>query len=124
MTSTTFSQKLPGEHAGFRYSRYGNPTRNSLEKCLAALDDAKYALAFNAGVSALTAIMGLFESGDNIISSKKFFAGDFIIWDSYAKFGIETKYIDFDDLKSLEDALDDRTKMVWIESRKCQPAYN
>ncbi|XP_070495282.1 cystathionine gamma-lyase-like [Chironomus tepperi] len=116
VTSTTFVQKTPGEHTGFRYSRYGNPSRTSLDACLAALDDAKYAIAFTAGVSSLTAIMATFESGDNLISSKKFFAGDFIIWDTFKKLGVETKYIDFSDLGNLTEALDEKTRMVWIES--------
>lgn len=87
-----------------------------MDACLAALDDAKYAIAFSAGVSALTAIMATFESGDNLISSKKFFAGDFIIWDTFKKFGVETKYIEFEDLNNLTEALNEKTRMVWIES--------
>ncbi|XP_063481391.1 cystathionine gamma-lyase isoform X3 [Symphalangus syndactylus] len=40
--STTFKQGAPGQHSGFEYSRSGNPTRNCLEKAVAALDGAKY----------------------------------------------------------------------------------
>jgi cystathionine gamma-lyase len=116
VTASTYSQMGPGEHHGYQYSTYKNPTRNSLEQCLASLDNAKYAIAFCAGGSALTSIMTLFEIGDNIISSKKFYAGDFEIWKTFGKLGIETKYVDFDNLKNLEGSLDENTKMVWIES--------
>ncbi|XP_041254278.1 cystathionine gamma-lyase-like [Onychostruthus taczanowskii] len=40
--STTFKQRAPGEHAGYDYIRSGNPTRDCLEKAVAALDGAKY----------------------------------------------------------------------------------
>lgn len=40
--STTFAQFAPAVHAGYEYGRSGNPTRNSLEKCLASLDKAKF----------------------------------------------------------------------------------
>ncbi|KAG5668181.1 hypothetical protein PVAND_016131 [Polypedilum vanderplanki] len=116
VTSTTFAQDGPNEHSGYQYSRYKNATRNSLEQCLAALDNAKYAVAFSAGVSTLTAILTTFESGDGVITSRGFYAGNFKILDAFSKLGVKVKYIDFTDSKNLKQALDDSTKMVWLES--------
>jgi cystathionine gamma-lyase len=116
VTSSTYAQRGPNEHAGFQYSRYRNPTRNSLEQCLAALDDAKYAVAFSAGVSTLAAIMTMFEAGDGVVTSRGFYAGNFKILDAFAKLGVVVKYIDYTDMKNLERALDAKTKMVFIES--------
>jgi len=50
--ATTFAQQGVGQHQGYEYSRSGNPTRSALEECLAALEEAKYALAFASGLGA------------------------------------------------------------------------
>lgn len=105
VTAATYAQTSPGEHAGYQYSRYGNPTRNALEKCLAALDNARHAIAFSAGVGTLTAIMTMLKSGDGVISSKGFYAGGFKVLDAFTKLGIEVQYIDFTNLKNLENSL-------------------
>ncbi|XP_030809390.1 cystathionine gamma-lyase-like [Camarhynchus parvulus] len=51
--STTFKQRAPGEHAGYEYIRSGNPTRDCLEKAVAALDGAKYCLAYSSGLAGM-----------------------------------------------------------------------
>lgn len=116
VTSATYAQTSPGEHSGYQYSRYGNPTRNALEKCLASLDNARHALAFSAGIGTLTAIMTMLEAGDGVISSKNFYAGAFKVFDAFAKHGIEVQYVDFSDVNNVIAALKENTKMVWIES--------
>lgn len=105
VTAATYAQTSPGVHAGYQYSRYGNPTRNALEKCLAALDNARHAIAFSAGVGTLTAIMTMLEAGDGVISSRGFYAGGFKVLDAFAKLGIDVQYVDFTDIKNLESAL-------------------
>uniref|UniRef100_S4R9H3 Cystathionine gamma-lyase n=1 Tax=Petromyzon marinus TaxID=7757 RepID=S4R9H3_PETMA len=65
--ATTFKQRGPGEHAGFEYSRSGNPTRNCLEKAVATLDGAKYAMAFSSGLAATVTITHLLKAGDGVI---------------------------------------------------------
>ena len=65
--STTFKQFAPGQHAGYEYGRSGNPTRNTLEECLAAVENAKYALAFASGLAASTTLSYLMESGQHIL---------------------------------------------------------
>ena len=72
MLGTTFAQFAPGVHAGFEYGRSGNPTRNSLEECLAPLEKAKYALTFASGLGALTTLSYLLKSGDHIVTVVKF----------------------------------------------------
>ena len=65
---TTFKQSAPGVHAGYEYGRSGNPTRNSLEECLAPLEKAKYALTFASGLGALTTLSYLLKTGDHIVT--------------------------------------------------------
>ncbi len=66
--ATTFKQFAPGQFAGYEYGRSGNPTRDSLEECLAPLEKAKYALTFASGLGALTTLSYLLKTGDHIIT--------------------------------------------------------
>lgn len=117
VTSTTFVVPSPDDLDGYQYSRYQNPTRTVLDKCIASLDDGKYALTFSAGVGATTAVIATLESGDGIVSSLDLYGGTIRLFrDFAAKMGIKTDYIDFLDLKALEKALKPNTKIVWIES--------
>jgi len=56
---------------GYEYGRCGNPSRNVLEKQLAIVEKAKYALAFSSGMSAITSLIYLLKTGDHIISIVK-----------------------------------------------------
>lgn len=60
---------------GFEYGRSGNPTRNTLEECLAALDNGKYGLTFASGLGATTTIVSLLSNGDHIVSSDDLYGG-------------------------------------------------
>ncbi|NWV55575.1 CGL lyase, partial [Daphoenositta chrysoptera] len=73
--STTFKQRAPGEHAGYDYTRSGNPTRDCLEKAVAALDGAKYCLAYSSGLGALLNICHLLKTGDTIICMDDVYGG-------------------------------------------------
>ncbi|KPJ04315.1 Cystathionine gamma-lyase [Papilio xuthus] len=75
VTSTTFKQPAPAEHTGFEYGRSGNPTRNTLEECLAALDKGKHALTFASGLGATTTIASLLSCGDHIVSCDDVYGG-------------------------------------------------
>lgn len=81
------------------------------------MDNAEFALTFSAGVGALSAIIATLKSGDEIVSTQNLYGGTIRLFrDLAAKNGIETQYVDFDDLKSLESVLKPNTKLVWIES--------
>lgn len=60
--------------------------------------------------------MTMLEAGDGVISSKAFYTGTIKILDAFAKLGVDVKYVDFTDIKNIENALKENTKMVWIES--------
>ena len=65
--TSTYVQEEPGVHKGFDYSRTANPTRKSLEECLAALENARYGLCFASGVAASSAVLNLLSAGDHVI---------------------------------------------------------
>lgn len=60
---------------GFEYGRSGNPTRNTLEECLAALDGGKHGFTFASGLGTTTTLISLLSSGDHIISSDDVYGG-------------------------------------------------
>uniref|UniRef100_UPI00398F23F0 cystathionine gamma-lyase-like n=1 Tax=Pristiophorus japonicus TaxID=55135 RepID=UPI00398F23F0 len=115
--STTFKQSAPGKHAGFEYSRSGNPTRNCLEKAIAAVDGAKYSLAFASGLATTMTIAHLLKSGDNIICMNDVYGGTNRYFCKVAsEMGLETSLVDCTSLKCLDAAIKPNTKLVWIET--------
>src|SRR5437867_2649250 len=115
--ATTFAQQGVGKHQGFEYSRTGNPTRNALEECLAALEDAKHCLAFSSGLGAETTLMLLLNPGDHVVYMEDVYGGTFRLFDKVLKrYGMEFSAIDASDLDVVERSMTPRTKMLWLES--------
>ncbi|XDV35673.1 hypothetical protein PO909_005571 [Leuciscus waleckii] len=115
--STTFKQHGPGKHAGFEYSRSGNPTRNCLEKAVAALDGAQYCLAVASGLAATLTITHLFKAGDGIICMNDVYGGTYRYFRKIAsEVGLDISFADLTKLEELKAALKPNTKMVWIET--------
>ncbi|XP_077189482.1 cystathionine gamma-lyase [Paroedura picta] len=115
--STTFKQRAPGEHCGFEYSRCGNPTRDCLEKAVAALDGAKYCLAFASGLAATLNIVHLLKAGDTIVCSDDVYGGTNRYFRNIAsELGLKTVFVDCTKLECLEAAITPETKLVWIET--------
>uniref|UniRef100_A0AAQ6IPK0 Cystathionine gamma-lyase n=1 Tax=Anabas testudineus TaxID=64144 RepID=A0AAQ6IPK0_ANATE len=115
--STTFKQHGPGNHTGFEYSRSGNPTRNCLEKAVAALDDAKYCVAFASGMAAAVTITHLLKAGEGIIIMDDVNRGTNCYFQRIAvEFGLDVSLVDCSKLNLLKAALKANTKLVWIET--------
>ncbi|XP_068145318.1 cystathionine gamma-lyase-like [Drosophila tropicalis] len=115
--STTFKQDGPGEHRGYEYSRSGNPTRNVLEECLAALDNAKYGLTFSSGLGATTVVLTMLNAGDHIIMGDDVYGGtNRLIRQVASRLGLSASFVDPTNLDALKSAFKPETKLVWIES--------
>ncbi|XP_074859615.1 cystathionine gamma-lyase isoform X1 [Carettochelys insculpta] len=115
--STTFKQLAPGQHYGFEYSRSGNPTRNCLEKAVAALDGAKYCLAFASGLAATVNIAHLLKAGDGIICVDDVYGGTNRYFRKVAsQMGLKFTFVDCSKLECLEAAITPKTKLVWLET--------
>ncbi|XP_038601870.1 cystathionine gamma-lyase [Tachyglossus aculeatus] len=115
--ATTFKQLAPGQHLGFEYSRSGNPTRNCLEKAVAALDGAKYSLAFASGLAATVNITHLLKTGDQIICMDDVYGGTNRYFRRIAvEMGLKLSFVDCSKLNLLEAAIRPETKLVWIET--------
>jgi len=115
--STTYKQDGPGEHRGFEYSRSGNPTRNVLETCMAALDNGKYGLTFSSGLGATTTVISLLSSGDHMIVGDDVYGGtNRLIRQVANRLGITSSFVDPTDLVKFEQSIQPNTKLVWIET--------
>lgn len=115
--SSTFAQEGPGKHKGFEYARTDNPTRRTLEHCIAALEGGKHGLAFASGCGATTTLLHTLKPGDHVVSVDDVYGGTFRLLDKvFAPLGIETTWVDLSDISRLAPALRKETKFVWIES--------
>src|SRR5690606_8827436 len=83
--TSTYVQAGPGEHKGYEYSRTQNPTREALERNLAALEGARHGLAFASGSAAMATILHLLASGDHVLCSDDVYGGTFRLLDKVFK---------------------------------------
>ena len=115
--TSTYSQKSPGEHSGYEYSRTQNPTRHALERSIASLENAKYGLAFSSGLSAIDAIVKLFSPGDEIISTNDLYGGSYRLFEKvFKKFGLKFVFTDLRNLNEIENLISSKTKLIWVET--------
>jgi cystathionine beta-lyase/cystathionine gamma-synthase len=115
--TSTYVQDAVGEHKGYDYSRVANPTRTALQQCLASLESAEHGVAFASGLGAVTTIMHLLNPGDRMVLIADVYGGVYRMTSQvYEPKGYVFDYLpaaEFDDLSS---HLDERTRIVWIET--------
>jgi cystathionine beta-lyase len=115
--TSTYVQSSPGEHKGYEYSRTLNPTRHALEKNLAAIENGKYGLAFSSGLAAMDALLKSFKPGDEIISSNDLYGGSYRLFTKvFADWGLTFHFVEMEDLSTVEGLINDKTKMIWVET--------
>ncbi|KAE9532185.1 hypothetical protein AGLY_010387 [Aphis glycines] len=115
--STIFNSPSPGVIEGYEYTRCGNPIRSVLEKCLIALDHAKYALAYSSGMAAISSMVNLLAPGDHLLCSSNVYGGTHRLLNKVAKqAGILFDFVDFSDTANIISNIKPNTKLVWFES--------
>ena len=115
--TSTYQQKAPGDHKGFEYSRGTNPTRKALEDCLAALENGKFGLAFSSGMAATDCVLRLLKPGDEVVTGDDLYGGSYRIFTKvYEPLGIVFKFVNTSDVKAVEEAITDKTKLIWVET--------
>jgi cystathionine gamma-synthase len=116
--STTYERDADGGYPrGFEYSREGNPNRDMLEKCLAAIEGGKQALAFASGLATLTAIVQGLEPGDHILAPDDVYYGlRRVTGNLFAKWPLSVTYVDITNLEAVRAAARSETRLVWIET--------
>ncbi len=115
--TSTFVQEAPGVNKGYDYARSNNPTRAILENLIAGLEKGSRGLAFASGLAAIDAILKLLQSGDEIIAVDDIYGGAFRLFEQvYRKFGISVHYVDAANPENVFNALNERTRLIWIET--------
>ena len=100
------------------YTRIGNPTNAAFEERMASLEGGLGGLATSSGMSAqLVAVLTLCEVGDHIVANRSLYGGTFTQFDvTLRRMGIETTFVDTNDLDAIEAAITDRTRLVYGET--------
>jgi O-acetylhomoserine (thiol)-lyase len=100
------------------YTRLMNPTTDVLEKRLAELDGGVGALAVASGQAATTyAVLNIAQAGQNIISTSYLYGGTYNLFHyTLPKLGIKVKFVDTADAESVRKAIDENTRLVYMES--------
>ncbi len=115
--TSTFVQKAPGVNKGFDYSRSNNPTRKALEDLLAKLEGGAAGYAFASGLAAVDAVVKLLEAGDEVVAVDDIYGGTFRLYSFiYEKFGIKVRFVDTTDPVNVAEAINSKTKFVWLET--------
>ena len=116
LTSTYVHEEF-GVHRGYEYARGKNPTREALERNVAALEGATHGFAFGSGMGCLTSMMMLFRSGDHIIVAENVYGGTYRLFDKLLQqFGLTFSYVDTRDLQKIADAVTPKTRALMLES--------
>lgn len=104
--------------AGNIYGRLTNPTEDVFEKRIAALEGGVAALAVASGAAAVTyTILNLAQNGDNIVSAKNIYGGSFNLFEhTLPQYGIETNFVDIFNEEEVENAINEKTKALYIET--------
>lgn len=116
--TSTFVQTSPGKPlAEYEYSRAANPTRTALENALASIENGTRGLAFASGLAATDSVMKLLKPGDEVIAMDDLYGGTYRMFARiYQDFGIKFNFVDMNDLVKFEGLINDKTKLVWVET--------
>ncbi len=115
--TSTYAQESVGNSKGYEYSRTLNPTRHTLEKNLAAIENGEYGMCFGSGMAAIDAVLKLLSPGDEVVSSNDLYGGSYRIFTAiFQKYGIKFHFIDITDLSNIESVVNEKTKLIWVET--------
>lgn len=115
--TSTYAQEALGVNKGYEYARGKNPTRECLERNVAALEGAQHGFAFSSGMGCVDSIMKLFKSGDHIIVGSNVYGGTYRLFDKIlTNFGMTFSWVDTRDPQRIADALRPNTVAVMLET--------
>jgi cystathionine beta-lyase/cystathionine gamma-synthase len=115
--TSTYVQDGFGQHKGYEYARSRNPTREALERNVAALEGGEYGFAFASGTACIDSVMKLFRAGDHIICGENVYGGTFRLFDRLLRhLGLSFSYVDTRDPGAIAAARTARTVAVIVET--------
>ncbi len=115
--TSTYIQEALGRNKGYEYARTRNPTREALERNVAALEGGHHGFAFASGLAALDAVLKLLSAGDHVVSGENVYGGSHRqmthIW---ARLGLTFTFVDAADARAIAAAVTPQTKMIYVET--------
>lgn len=115
--TSTYAQESLGVNKGYEYARGKNPTREALERNVAALEGGVHGFAFSSGMGCLDSITKLFKAGDHIVVGSNVYGGTFRLFDKLLQnFGLSFSWIDTRDPQRIADAMQKNTVAVMLET--------
>jgi cystathionine beta-lyase/cystathionine gamma-synthase len=116
LTSTYVQDEL-GRNKGYEYARGKNPTREALERHVAALEGARHGFAFSSGMGCVDSLMKMFRSGDHVVCGENVYGGTFRLFDKILRhYGIEFTFVDTREPERIEKATQPNTRAILVES--------
>ncbi len=115
--TSTYVQEGLGQNKGYEYARGKNPTREALERNVAALEGGRHGFAFSSGMGCVDSIMKLFTAGDHIVCGENLYGGVFRLFDKLLQnFGLTFSWVDTRDPQRIADAMTPATRLVFVET--------
>jgi cystathionine gamma-synthase len=117
--TSTYAQNAVGDpRLGYEYSRSGNPTRDALQECLAALEGGRRGLAFASGLAAEdTLLRAVCQPGDHVVIPGDAYGGTYRLFSRVAqRWGLEFTPADLSNIDAVRQAITPRTKIIWAET--------
>ncbi|MCA6434995.1 MAG: cystathionine gamma-synthase [Bacteroidetes bacterium] len=115
--TSTYVQESPGKHKGYAYARGKNPTREALQKNIAALESAKHCLCFSSGMGSMDAVIKLLRPGDEVITGDDLYGGSYRMFTKvFANYGIKFHFVNMTNAENITKFVNDKTKLIWAET--------
>jgi cystathionine gamma-lyase len=114
--TSTYAQAWPARHTGYEYARTHNPTREALERCIAALERGEHGVAFGSGLAATECVMHSLPPGARVVCGDDVYGGTYRLFRRvFEQRGYVFSFVDFNSV-SVDDAIPEGTAMVWLET--------
>ena len=115
--TSTYVQDELGKHKGFEYARVQNPTRQALEENVASLEQGVAGHAFASGMAAISTLMTLVKAGEHVVCSQNVYGGTYRYFSQILEnYNLSFSWVDSTDLDAVRDAMQDNTRLVYIET--------
>jgi cystathionine gamma-lyase len=115
--TSTYVQEALGKHKGYEYARTSNPTREALERNVAALEAGVHGFAFASGLAAVDAVLKLLSQGDHVVCGENVYGGTHRqMTQLWARLGLAFTFVDTADANRIAEAVTPGTKMIYGET--------
>jgi cystathionine gamma-lyase len=116
--TSTYAQESPGVHKGYAYARSRNPTRDTVERCIADLENGSAGFAFASGSAATATLLECLDQGAHVIATDDLYGGTLRLFERVRRrsAGLELSLVDMTDPTAVEAAIHPHTRLIWVET--------